>query len=176
MSWFDIILAVSLIGFVWGGFWTGLIQSIGGIIGLFLGQLLASRLYEPFAGVIEPLFKGNAVAAKIAAFLLLFLLITRLIGLVFMLIEKMFNLVAIFPGIKTLNRLGGALLGFLEGALFIGIALQFIVHLPISLPFAENIEKSVLAGIALAVSGWLVPLFPKILKDATNAVDAVVPQ
>ncbi len=176
MNWFDIILAVSLFGFVWGGFWTGLIQSIGGLVGLFLGQMLASRLYEPFSGVIAPLFNGNDVAAKIASFLLLFLLITRLVGLTFFLIEKMFNLVAIFPGIKTLNRLGGALLGFLEGALFIGIALQFIIRLPISLPFAENIDTSVLAGIALAVSGWLVPLFPKILKEAENAVDAVVPK
>lgn len=176
MNWFDIILAVSLFGFVWGGLVTGMIQSIGGLVGLFLGQLLASRLYEPFSRVIEPLFNGNAVVAKIASFILLFLLITRLIGLAFFFIEKMFNLIAIFPGIKSLNRLGGAILGFLEGALFIGIALQFIIRLPISLPFAEKIDQSVLAGIALAVSGWLVPLFPKILTEAENAVDKLVPK
>lgn len=176
MNWFDIILGISLFGFVWGGLWTGLIQSIGGLIGLFLGQLLASRFYEGFAGVVQPLFGGNEVAAKIGAFLLLFLLITRLVGLAFFMIEKMFNLVAIFPGIKSINRIGGALFGFLEGALFIGIPLQFIVRLPISLPFAENIEKSAIAGIALSVTAWLVPLFPKFLKDATNAVDAVVPK
>lgn len=176
MNWLDIILGVSLVGFVLGGFTTGLIQSIGGLVGLFLGQTIASRLYEPFASVIAPLFNGNMVVANIISFLLLFLLITRLVGLAFWFIEKMFNLVAIFPGIKTLNRLGGALLGFLEGALFIGIALQFIIRLPISLPFTERIDDSVLASIALAVSGWLVPLFPKILKDAENAIKTVAPK
>lgn len=176
MNWFDIILGIALFSFVWGGLWTGLIQSVGGLVGLFIGQLIASRFYEQFAGVIKPLFGENDIVAKIGAFLLLFLLITRLIGAAFFMIEKMFNVFAIFPGLKAINRLGGAAFGFLEGALFIGITLQFIVRLPISLPFASRIDDSVIAGYALSVTAWLVPLFPKILKDATNAIDKVVPK
>lgn len=171
MSWFDLILALVLFGFIWGGFWTGLIQSIGGLVGLFLGVILAPRFAEPFAKMIAPLVNNNIVVAKVAAFLLLFLLITRLVGVVFMLVNKIFNFIAIVPGLKFLNKLGGAVFGFLEGALFIGIALQYVVHLPIATGLAGMIDKSKIAAYLLSVTAWLVPLFPQVIKQGQNALN-----
>lgn len=175
-SWFDILLLVSAFGFVWGGFWTGLIQSIGGVIGLFLGQFIASRYYENFAGAVAPVFGGNAIASKVFAFILIFLFVTRLTGLVFLFVNKIFHLFAIVPGMKFVNKLGGAIFGFIEASLFIGISLQFLSRLPISAGLAETIKNSAIATYFLNITGWLVPLFPKILKDSQNAVDSVLPK
>lgn len=172
-SWFDIALLVSAFGFVWGGFWTGLIQSIGGVVGLFLGSIIASRYYEQFSDLISPVFAGNAIASKVFAFVLLFLLVTRLVGVAFYFINKVFNIFAIVPGLKLVNKLGGAIFGFIEASLFIGITLQFIVRLPISGGFASTIHDSAVAAYFLQLSGWLVPLFPKVLKQAQDASKAI---
>lgn len=175
-SWFDILLLVSAFGFVWGGFWAGLIQSIGGVIGLFLGQFIASRYYENFAGVVSPVFGGNEVAGKIFAFILIFLFVTRVTGLAFFFVNKIFHFFAIVPGMKLVNKFGGAVFGFIEASLFIGISLQFLSRLPISVGLAETIKNSAIATYFLSITGWLVPLFPKILKDSQNAVDAILPK
>ena len=176
MSWFDILILVIAGGYVWGGFWAGLIQSIGGVIGLFLGVIIASRTYESVGNFINPVFGGHEITGYIFAFLLVFMLVTRLVGLAFYFINKMFKFIAIVPGLKLLNNIGGAIFGFIEGALFIGLTLQFISHLPISNNFAELIANSALAGYCLTVAVWLVPLFPGVLKSAENMVDKFVPK
>ncbi len=175
-SWFDILLLISAFGFVWGGFWTGLIQAIGGVIGLFLGQIIASRYYERFADTVAPVFGGNAVAGKIFAFILLFLLVTRLVGVAFWLVNKVFHMFAIVPGMKLINRLGGAIFGFIEASLFIGISLQFLTRLPISGGLASTVKDSQIATYFLNITGWLVPLFPQVIKQAQDATKAVLPK
>lgn len=175
-SWFDILLLVSAFGFVWGGFFTGLIQSIGGVVGLFVGQFIASRYYEHFADTVAPVFAGNSIASKVFAFVFIFLLVTRLIGLAFFFVNKIFHLFAIVPGMKLMNRLGGAVFGVIEASLFIGISLQFMTRLPISSGLAETINNSAIAGYFLGVSVWLVPLFPKIIKQAQDATKTLLPK
>ncbi len=176
LSWFDILLLVSAFGFVWGGFWTGLIQSIGGVIGLFVGQFVASRYYEHFAGIVAPVFGGNVIVGKVFAFILIFLLVTRLIGVAFLFVNKIFHLIAIVPGMKLVNRLGGAVFGFIEASLFIGISLQFLARLPISTGLAGTINHSAVAGYFLNITAWLVPLFPKVIKQAEDATKTVLPK
>ena len=88
----------------------------------------------------------------------------------------MFNFFAVVPGLKMLNRLGGAIFGFLEGGLFIGMSLQFISRLPISDKFAQTIADSQFGAYFLKLTAWLVPLFPSILKNATDAVDKYLPK
>lgn len=175
-SWFDILLLVSAFGFVWGGFWTGLIQSIGGVVGLFVGQFVASRYYEQFAHSVTPVFGGNEIAGKVFAFILIFLFVTRLVGLIFWFVNKVFHVMAVIPGMKFVNRLGGAVFGFLEASLFIGISLQFLARLPISGGLATTIHNSAIAGYFLNVSAWLVPLFPKVIKQAEDATKNVLPK
>lgn len=174
LGWFDLLLVLTIFGYVWGGFWTGLIQSIGGLVGLFVGVMVASRTYQHFGDFMSIVFANNHILSNVFAFILIFLIVSRLVGLAFYLVNKIFNFIAIVPGLKFINRLGGALFGFLEGALFIGITLQFIARLPISTPFADTLANSKLSGYFLSITAWLVPLFPAFLKQATNAVDTVL--
>ncbi len=169
MNFLDIVLLTIVFGFVWGGWWSGFIQSIGGIVGVFIGEIVAGRYYEKFADVVAPVFAGNSIASKIFAFVLLFLLVTKLVAAIFWLVNKMFNLIAILPGMKFANRVGGAVFGCIEASLFIGISLQFLVRLPISSSFAQFIDRSLIAGYALSITGWLVPLLPGVIKQAQDA-------
>lgn len=174
LSWLDLILLISLASFVFGGLRTGLIQATGGVVGLFVGEVVASRMYLQFAETIGPIFNNNLIWSKVVAFILLFLLVARLVGVAFWLVDKMFHFIAIFPGMKAINALGGAAVGFVEGALFLGIAMQFIVRLPISFSLAEKIHASQLAAYLLAITGWLVPLFPQALKQTESIVNRFV--
>ena len=175
MNWLDILILLSILGYVWGGFMTGLIQSIGGLVGLFVGTVVASRTYDHFGNLLAALFRGNGVVGDIVAFILIFLIVSRLIGLAFFLVNKMFNFIAIVPGMKLMNRLGGALFGLIEGGLFAGITLQFMSRLPVSTPLGDAIANSQLAQFSLNVAGWLVPLFPTALREAENAVNKLIP-
>ncbi len=175
MVWLDWVLIIALLSYAWGGSLTGLIQSIGGLVGLLLAVVLTPRLAGPVGDFLSVLFGGNHVLGEIFAFILLFLLITRLVALIFVFGNRAFNLVAILPGMKSLNRLGGALFGLLEGSLFLGILLQYITRLPLSSGLTSVIQDSVLAPTLMGIAVWLVALFPKALRETTRVIDKVVP-
>lgn len=175
MTPFDWVLVVILAGFVWGGFWTGLIQSIGGVIGLFVGVILAARFAAPFGEFLTPVFGGQAIFSEIAAFGILFLLAGRLIGLAFVLVNRVFNLFAVLPGMKLLNRLAGGLFGLLEGALYLGIILQYTTRLPLGPGLTASIQDSVIAQTLMMIAAWLVALFPKALRETEKVIDRTIP-
>lgn len=176
MNILDWVLIIGLFSYVWGGWLTGLIQSIGGLIGLLLATILAPRFAGPFGEFLTPVFGNSEVIAKIVAFFLVFMIITRLVGILFILVNRAFNMIAILPGMKIMNRLGGAIFGFLEGALFLGIILQYAVRLPLGPKFTDTIDTSQLAAILMGLSAWLVGLFPQALRETEKVIDKVSSQ
>lgn len=173
MNSLDWVLAVLLLSYIWGGFMTGLIQSIGGLIGFLVAVIITPRVADSFGHFLTPLFGGNEVFAKIGAFFIIFLIISRLIALAFIFVNKAFMMIAILPGMKILNRLGGAAFGFLEGGLFLGIALHYVTRLPLGPRLTDAVNQSTLVPILLGLAVWLVPLFPKALKETTKVIDQV---
>lgn len=171
MSWLDLILLLSLGSYVWGGLKAGLIQAAGGVLGLIIGATVASRQYESFAPAMSSVFGGNEIVGKVAAFIAVFFVVTRIVAILVWFINKLFNIVAIVPGLKFLNRVGGAAFGFLEGALFLGLTLQFVNRLPIPTEWAKNMEGSFMVPFLLGIAGWLVPFLPKALKGSQKAID-----
>lgn len=176
MSWLDVTLLLAMFSYIWGGFAAGLIQSIGGVIGLLVGSFVASRWYEGVAPNLTPIVGGNELVGKIAAFIVIFFVATRVIALLFWFVNKLFNLIAIVPGLKLLNKFGGAVFGFLEGALFLGLTLQFVNRLPLPANWVGSLDASFMVPFLLGISGWLVPFLPKVLKEADKALDSVLPQ
>lgn len=171
MSWLDVTLLLALFSYVWGGFRAGLISSIGGIIGLIIGATIASRQYEAFAPAVDPIVGGNDLVAKVVAFIAIFFIVTRIVAILVWFINKLFNLVAIVPGLKLLNRVGGAIFGFLEGAIFLGLILQFVNRLSIPDAWAKSMNESFMVPFLLGIAGWLVPFLPKALKETQGAID-----
>lgn len=123
MTIFDAILLISLSGFVFYGLFFGLIRVIGSIFGIIIGAFVASHFYLTFFNLIHGVFFGLDNLGKVIAFFIVFGLAFRLTVFGFALLDKAFNIISIIPFLKTFNRIGGALLGFVEGSLFIGLVL-----------------------------------------------------
>lgn len=161
---FDLILILVLFLFIAIGFVLGLIQGIGAIVGVFLGSWAAVWYYEPLGVWLTPILLGHSIIARVLAFLLIFGLVNRLVGLVFYIIDRIFGLIAIIPFLKSINRILGAILGLIEGVLAISLVLFFITHLGISAWLTEVIASSKVAGWLMKAVDILSPLLPSILK------------
>ncbi len=125
----DLVLVGIIIFFATLGLVLGLIQAIGALIGLAVGIWTALAFYVPVASWLEPMLIGNTTAAQILAFIALFLITSRLIALAFWVINKIFKLLALIPFLGSINRIGGFLLGIIEGILFCGISIYVVVNL-----------------------------------------------
>ncbi|OGY48834.1 MAG: hypothetical protein A2663_00005 [Candidatus Buchananbacteria bacterium RIFCSPHIGHO2_01_FULL_46_12] len=161
---FDLILILVLFLFIAIGFVSGLIQGIGAIVGVFLGAWAAVWFYEPLGVWLTPILLGHGTIAKIVAFLLIFGVVNRLVGLLFYIVDKFFGLISIIPFLKTINRILGAILGFIEGILAISFVLFFITKLGISVWLNGIIAASKVASWLIGLAAILTPLLPKILK------------
>lgn len=161
---FDLILLLILFCFISFSFWLGLIQTLGGIVGLFLGVWISGMYYEPFAAWLGPYLLDHENVAKVIAFIVIFTIVNRLVGLIFYLINKIFNLISIIPFLKSINRLAGALLGFVEGVLILGAILLMVSHFPISEWLTQIIEGSRVASWLLKIANIVLsPLLPEII-------------
>lgn len=153
---FDLILILVLFAFALFGFWFGLIHALGALVGTLVGAVVASRYYTIWSA---------SNLTKVITFVILFTIASRLTGLVFLGIEKVFNLAKLIPGISMVNRLTGGFFGLLEGAIVLGAVLYFGQRLPFP-PFLELINASDLAKLLIKVGGIVVPLFPEVLRQA----------
>lgn len=170
MTILDFILLIILFFFTFSGFWFGLIHTLGALVGTIAGVLVAGYYFEQLANVVNPIFMGNENLAKIAAFLLIFIVVNRLVGLVFWLINKVFKLIAIIPFLKTINRLAGALLGLLEGALVLGVILVMIGKFPFADFIIPAIQSSDVAKWLIQIGKILVPLLPELVRQIKGAL------
>ncbi len=168
---FDIVLAVILAIFVFSGLKKGLIRSVGRIIGLIIGAYVASHFYLTFFEWGRSLVANHEAGGKIAAFIILFIVASSLTNLIFFLIEKVFNLLAIIPGSRYLNNILGALLGLLEGSLFLGL-LVFVAsrYAIIGNLLGDSLTKSVIAPWLLKVVDIILPVLPEALKALKSII------
>ncbi|RLC38693.1 hypothetical protein DRH27_01605 [Candidatus Falkowbacteria bacterium] len=171
ISIIDAILLILLSGFVFYGLFFGLIRTFGAFLGVIVGAILASRFYLLAADIIEPIFFGYGSLGKVITFLVLFSLINRLVGLGFYLIEKAFNIISIIPFLKTINRLGGAVLGFLTGGLAIGLVLFVISRYALLEHWIGKwLVGSKLVPMFLKFNDMLLPLLPEMLKKLQSLI------
>ena len=158
----DVILIVAIAGFVMSGFVMGLIRSIGALVGLALGTWAAGRLFMPFADWLTPVLMGHDTAAKITAFLLIFIVVNRLMVLVFYLLDRAFQLFTIIPFLGSLNRLGGVILGVIEGVLTCGIIIFVVSKIaPDSTVVTNQLANSQVAHWLAYAATWLTKLLPE---------------
>lgn len=171
ISYFDGFLLILLSGFVFYGLFFGLIRSFGSFVGVILGAILASRFYLIVSDIIEPIFFGYNNLGKVLTFLVLFTLVNRLTGLGFYLLEGAFKLISIIPFLKSINKLAGALFGFLTGSLSIGLVLYVISRYAILEHWLGKwLVNSKLAPMFLKINEIILPLLPEMLKKLKSLI------
>ncbi len=171
MTIFDIILIIILAGFTFSGLYFGLIRTFGSLLGVILGAWIASHYYLVVSEWIEPLFFGYNNLGKVMVFLILFGLINRLVCLLFVLLDRAFDFISIIPFLKTINRLVGAVLGFLEGALVLGLILYVASkYAIIGNWFGQWMIDSQMIPYLMKFNAMLLPLLPEMLKKLQSVI------
>lgn len=121
MNWLDIILLMALLLAAFIGFRRGIINVVLMLAGLILGIFLAGRFYSSFA---DRLPIGNDTAAKVLAFIIIFIVV---IAAAFVLAFFLRKTIAVIR-LGWADRLAGALLGFIAGAVLCGALLALFGH------------------------------------------------
>ncbi len=171
MTIFDAILLIILAGFVFYGLFYGLIKTVGSLAGVIVGAFIASHFYIQAFNWAQDLFFGYDNLGKVITFIILFTIVNRLVGLIFALIDKSFGLISIIPFLKTINRLAGAALGFIMGALILGLILYVASRYTVVDYFIGSwIANSKLAPFLVKFAGVLTPLLPEMLKKLKSII------
>ena len=166
MPIFDIILIIILAGFVFYGLFFGLIRTLGSLLGVVLGVWLSFIFYLTVYDWVKNLFFGHQLSGKIVTFIILFTIINRLIGLIFAILDRTFDLISVIPFLKTINRLAGAALGFIEGGLVIGLVLLYVSQTS----FSHWLNGSQVAPFLIKFTQAVIPLLPGLLNKIKGVI------
>lgn len=169
----DIIFICIIAGFALFGLWFGFVHTLGSLIGTILGVYLASRYYEPAADWLIAITGWGENVGRVIVFIIAFLIINRLVGVVFWLIQRFTKIFTRLPIISSFDRLFGFLFGFLEGVLTIGVILYFIERFPLSDGVMGRIAGSVIAPYTVDVAALLIPFLPDAIRILQSTVDYV---
>jgi uncharacterized membrane protein required for colicin V production len=166
MSGFDIILLIFLAVCFLRGITTGLIKSVGAFFGIIGGAFFASHFYLPLYPLIQKVFGGYDNIGKVSCFIIIFILTTWLIHILFLLLDKTYNLIAIIPFMKSINRLAGGILSLLVGAIVLGLLIYVAAkYAPTGTLVGNWLTHSVIAPWLLSIAQILMPLLSLSLKS-----------
>ena len=168
----DYALLAILVYFAWWGFRKGLIQAVGSIIGLIVAVVIASRYFAvaaekaaPYAGL-----SGNLNLAKIIAFVALLIIANRVFMLIIAMVHKAYTTAAVIPGLKLGNRVLGAALGLIEGAIMIGLVIYFASRFPFGNYVEQFLADSKVAPLVLSISSIVQPLLPEAIRQIQGLI------
>jgi membrane protein required for colicin V production len=122
MEWVDWIILAVLLGAVIGGMAQGLFRTVCSLAGLILGVALACWNYARLAEAFKPLVRVDAVADAIG-FLLIAVAVMFIANVTGIILSRMFK----GMGLGCIDALGGAIVGFVQGALLVTICILVTV-------------------------------------------------
>jgi uncharacterized membrane protein required for colicin V production len=171
MSGFDIVLVIILAACALRGFSNGLIKAIGSFVGIIAGSWCASHFYLSLASVTQNWFGGYNNIGKVVCFIAILIVATWAIHFLFLILDKTFNLLAIIPFLKSINRLAGAALTLFVGALILGLLLYVVArYAPAETLVGKWILNSVIAPWLLALAKILLPILSGSLKNIKSLI------
>ncbi len=119
MNLVDILIWVVLLGFVIKGFTKGLVLQVCSLLGLLIGGWAAMKYYPFVAEYSRHLIRLPHHVATAIAFLVIFLVVGLLFYLVGHFLTAMFKIMLL----GGVNRIGGIILGLMEGAFILCLLL-----------------------------------------------------
>ncbi|HEY55828.1 MAG TPA: CvpA family protein [Dehalococcoidia bacterium] len=157
MNWLDIVLVVVIGLATFIGLRKGIIKMALTLAGLVLGIFLAGRYYMPFSEHLTLI--SSPTWAKVAAFAIIFIGVMVVAAILARLLEKAASVIML----GWANRLVGAILGFVVGAMFCGAVLAiWVKYLGVSGAIADS-----------NIAPILLDRFPKVLALLPDDFDAI---
>lgn len=114
----DLILALAVLGSIGAGIKDGLVHTIGRLVGAVIGFVIARSWSLGLSGIFAIFLPVGT--ARLIAFVLIFVIITRLVGFGFKLVDGVFKILSVIPFLKSINSILGAIAGLVEGIILIG--------------------------------------------------------
>jgi membrane protein required for colicin V production len=157
MNGLDVFLFIIIAyGFIRGLF-KGLVLELSSLIGIILG-IVAGRLYaHPFAEMIKGWFDITIEHAQPIAFVLIFILVSILLHLIALAIDKSLNLIAL----GWANKILGSLFGGLKYIILLSVLLNLFYYLNAKRVFISEAttEKSILYNPIKKIIPTIAPQF-----------------
>lgn len=167
MNLLDLGIVAILLLITLRGYFRGLFQELGVLVGLVGGLLAAAHTYLMVAALLLPLVKSIYWAQGLAFALVLVTVYWGVRLFAFVLQRLLYHL-----SLDVLDRVLGALFAFLKGALIIGLALLLLgVVLPKdSTLLRESRTKPALVQVARRTLEFLPPDFKQRFKEYMRSV------
>ncbi|MFQ5345045.1 MAG: CvpA family protein [Mariprofundus sp.] len=134
--------------------WRGFVREVVSLIGLVAAFLVASRLSGRTGDFLSP-WISNATVADIAGFILVFVAIMIVTGLIGAIIRRLVDIAALTATDRTLGMLFGAARGMLL------ISLCFLVYTSYTSPTQPWLKKSLLTPYAIELGDLLGSAIPQ---------------
>jgi membrane protein required for colicin V production len=147
MNWLDIVIIIILIISVVSGIKQGVIKILFSLAGGIIGVVLAGRYSDSLASKLT--FISDPNIAGIVAFVIIILAVMIIAMILAMVVKKIIS--AILLG--WVDKLGGAVLGLIMGAIFCAAALSMWMRY----------QGSVDAVTGSAIANFLLDKFPVVL-------------
>jgi membrane protein required for colicin V production len=160
LNWLDIALVLVILWSALSGVRAGLARVVVGLVATLAGLMAGFWGYRLVAAKLLPWVKTETLA-NILGFLLILSGALLLGALIASLLSRVFKWI----GLSWFNHLLGGVAGLLRGALIISALLDVFVAFSPS-PTPAVLERSQVLPYVSQLSGWLVDLAPRELKDA----------
>src|SRR3989304_5097123 len=158
MNWLDIVILVVVVASTFAGLKNGLIKTVLSFAGLIIGVILAGLFYVTLAERLAFIPQENI--AEVVAFALILIAAMVIAAVLAALLKWLTSLVML----GWVNHLGGALVGFVLGAIFSAALLALWVKFPGA---SGTIKGSGLASL-------LLDRFPAVLGLLPSEFDAIL--
>lgn len=155
----DLILIVLVMGFALFGLFFGLVHAIGSLVGTIVAAIVSGYLL-PVASAWVNVWFPVGPWGNIVLFIILFTVISRLVGFAFWMVDKLLGWFTKLPFISAINRLLGFLFGIVEGVAITGVGIHLLVTYLVGAPFVGSIASSNVGYWISFLANPLVNLLP----------------
>jgi len=143
------------------GFWNGLVKQLATILGIVAGVVVAARLAPRLAEVLTDKVIADPAAARIAAYLLLFVTAALAVWIAGLIVRRLIRQAEL----GSTDRMWGAAFGLLKGVVFCSAVLLAIVPMKDDAYFKRQLERGYVAPRLLVALNVVRGAFPEELKD-----------
>ena len=162
MNWVDALIVVSLLWFTYAAFHAGLIREVITILGAIAAVALAGLFYEDLAVDVK-VGVDDEETAKMIAFAVIFGAVVLASQLTALFLKQAASLLLL----GLADSIGGAVIGFIKGFIFVEIALIVGITFT-SLGMQESIDDSSFATFFLDALPVLKGILPGEFKTAID--------
>lgn len=126
-TFIDIVLLVIILAFVFFGLFFGLIHTLASLLTTVLGLIIAMNFADP-AFHRFGFMMGGGDFARIVTFVFVFFLSSRVLSILLKILGGLFSWFTYVPFAMTINRMFGAIFGFIEGLIVVGVILFYAMQ------------------------------------------------